>query len=79
MFQEWFYQRSKPEEEELQQFRGKYHDKQQKMMIDSSANELNASQETSDKQFKIQEDSLMQMREDLKEKINHVLIRTHSK
>ena len=39
-------------------------------MIDSSANELNMSQETYDQLFKRQEDCLQQIIEDLKEKSN---------
>ena len=40
MFKEQWYQRSKQEEEELQQLRETYHDKKHKIVIDSSANEL---------------------------------------
>ena len=47
-----------------------YHDKQQKIIIDSSANKLNVSLETADWLFKRQEEILKQMREDLKEESN---------
>ena len=43
-----------------------YHDKQHKIMIDSSANELQVSWDTAEQIFRRQEDSLQQMREDLK-------------
>ena len=46
------------------------HNKQHKIIIDSSANELKVSRETADQLFKRQEESLKNMREDLHEKSN---------
>ena len=54
MSQERWDQRSKQQEEELQQCRETYIDKQHKIIIDSSANELKLSQETADKSFRRQ-------------------------
>ena len=68
MFQEQWYQKFKQEEEELQQLRETYHDRQYKIIIDSLANELKVSRETSDLTFGRQEESLKQMRDNLKEK-----------
>ena len=51
LFQEEWYHKKKQEEEELQQLREKYHEKQQKIMIYSSANGLKVLQETSDNFF----------------------------
>ena len=51
MFQEQWDQRSKQEKEELQHLRKTYHDRQHKIMIDSSANKLKLSQETTDIYF----------------------------
>ena len=48
IFQEKWYRRSK-QEEELQKSREKYHDKQHKIVIDSSANELKVSLEKADR------------------------------
>ena len=45
-----------------------YHDKQHKIMVDSSANKLKVSRETADQLYNRQEDILQNMREDLKEK-----------
>ena len=56
--------------EELKQLREIYHEKQHKIMIDSSPNKLEVSRETSDHLFKIQEYSIQQMRKYLKEKSN---------
>ena len=47
-----------------------YHDKQHRIMINSSANKLNVSRETADQLYKTQEEILNQLREDLKEKSN---------
>ena len=47
-----------------------YHDKQQKIMIDSSDNELKFSLKAADQLFKRQEESLHKMSEHLKEKSN---------
>ena len=52
IFQEQRDQRSKQQEEELQQWRETYHDKKHKITIDSSANELKVSQETAHKFLK---------------------------
>ena len=43
MFQEQWNQRSKQEEEELQQLRETYHKKQHRIIIDSLSNELQVS------------------------------------
>ena len=67
-FKEKLHQRSKEEEEELQQSRDTYHNKQHKINIDSSSNELQVSRQRADHIFKRQEYSLHQMREDLREK-----------
>ena len=47
-----------------------YHDKQHKIMIYSSANELKVSRDTYDKILRIQEEILNQMIIDIKEKSN---------
>ena len=51
MFQEQWDQRSKQEEEELQQLRETYNNQKHKTMIDSSANEVKVLQETADRVF----------------------------
>ena len=61
-FQEQWDQRSKPEEEELQNLRETYPNKKQKIIIDSSSNELKVSQEKAGQLFKRQEYILQQMR-----------------
>ena len=65
MFQEKLDQRIKQQEEELQQLSEIYHEKQQKIMIYSSANALKVSRETAYQIFKRQEKSLNQMRDEL--------------
>ena len=58
MFQEQWNQRSKQQQQDLQQLKETYHDKEHKTMIDSSANELKMSQKKPDQLFKRQHDSL---------------------